>query len=271
MSYLKNIIKKIFIITGFEVRRLRKHGEDRRTTLAEALFQISRKGFKPNTVIDVGVATGTYELYDTFPEAKHLLIEPLLEFEPYMKKISVRYDAEYVIAAAGPRKGTTTINVHQDLLGSSVYKETDGSYVDGISRKVPVVTIDALCNRRKLKGTYLIKVDVQGAERLVLNGARKVLKNTDVVILETHFFQFYIKGPQFYEIVSYMNNLGFVAYDIFGGYNRPTDFALASVDMVFVKEHGIFRKSHSFARRTQRKYLNKIVLHNALLHTDRRS
>jgi FkbM family methyltransferase len=268
MKLLKRAVKRALNSFGLEVHRTRKHGEDRRTTLGEILAHVSRLGFRPKTVIDVGVATGTYELYKTFPAAKHLLIEPLREFESDLKKISSKYDAEYVIAAAGSRSGTIKINVHPDLLGSSVYKETDGSYVDGISRKVPVVTIDALCNKRHLKGPYLIKVDVQGAECLVLDGAQKAFKGTEVVILEVNFFQFHINGPQFFDIVSYMQKHGFVVYDIFGGYNRPLDYALASVDMVFVKENGMFRTNHSFAPRKLRKKLNETVLRNALNNKD---
>ncbi len=263
MKLLTNSLKKIFSARGFEVRRIRRRGEDRRTNLAEALAHISRLGFKPKTVIDVGVATGTYELYKTFPNAKHLLIEPLREFEDYLKQITFKYRAEYIIAAAGSRSGRMDIHVHPDLLGSSLFKETDGSYVDGISRNVPVITIDAQCHEKHLKAPYIIKIDVQGAELLVLEGARRILKDTEVVILEVHFFHFYKNAPQFFDVVVRLKKLGFVTYDIFGGHNRPIDYALASVDMVFVKESGIFRESHSFAPRELREKLNKTVLRNA--------
>ncbi|OGG11077.1 hypothetical protein A2Z00_01695 [Candidatus Gottesmanbacteria bacterium RBG_13_45_10] len=268
MKLLKKAVKSVFRFCGLDVHRTGKHGEDRRTTLAEVLAHISRLGFGPKTVIDVGAGVGTFELYKTFPIAKHLLIESLREFERDLKQISSKYKAEYVIAAAGPRSGTTKINVHPDFFGSSIYKETDGSYVDGVSRKVPVVTIDALCKEKHLNGPYLIKVDVQGAERFVLDGAKKVFKKTEVFILEVHFFQFHINGPQFFDIVSYMKKHGFVVYDIFGGYNRPIDYALASVDMVFVKEDGNFRKIHSFAPRELREKLNETVLRNALNDKD---
>ncbi|HUD19667.1 MAG TPA: FkbM family methyltransferase [Patescibacteria group bacterium] len=263
MKLFKKTVKKIFKGFGVEVRRTRKHGEDRRTTLSEVLANISRLGFRPKTVIDVGVATGTYELYKTFPKARHFLIEPLREFESDLKQISAMYGAEYIIAAAGPRSGTMEINVHPDLLGSSVFKETDGSYVDGIARNIPIITIDAQCRKKHMDGPYLIKIDVQGAELLVLEGAKNVLKQTEVIILEVHFFHFYKNAPQFFDIVNFLNKYGFVAYDIFGGYNRPIDYALASVDMVFVKENGVFRKSHSFAPRSLREKLNETVLRNA--------
>lgn len=232
--------------------------------MKEFLCHIAGLGFRPETVIDVGVATGTQELYTTFPKARHILVEPLKEFTPFLKKIAQKYNAEYVIAAAGVRLGTIEINVHRDLLGSSIYHEADGNSVDGISRKVPVITIDSLYRKLKLKAPFLLKVDVQGSELSVLRGATKILQESEVVLLEVHFFEFFIQGPQFYNIVHYMKRQGFVAYDIFGGYNRPIDYALASVDMVFVKEHGRFRKTNQFAYNYQRARLNDEVVTNAL-------
>lgn len=252
-QFLKEVVKKIFNVCGLEIHR----GGAKRTTMNEVLTHASRLGFRPQTVIDVGVAYGTFDLYEKFPNANLLLIEPLGEFEGVLKDISHNYKAEYVIAAAGDKPGTTTINVHHDLAGTTMFKESDGSYVDGIAGEVPVITIDGLCNERSLKGPYLIKVDVQGAELIVLNGARKVLRDTKLVILEVSLFQFYVNGPQLYDVVSYMKDRGFVVYDIFGGSYRPLDGALAQIDMVFVKENGQFRKYHFYATREQREELTK--------------
>ena len=41
---------------------------------------------KPNTVIDVDVAYGTQALYELFPNARHILIEPIEEFVPHLDK-----------------------------------------------------------------------------------------------------------------------------------------------------------------------------------------
>jgi len=250
---LKRTLKRVLKFFGLEIYK----SGGRRRSMKDLVSFISEKGFEPQTVIDVGVAYGTPELYETFPKATHLLVEPLKEYEKVLKDISQRYNAQYVIAAAGSKKGKTIINVHADLSSSSVYHESDGSYADGIPREVFVVTLDDLCKERNLKGPYLIKIDTQGAEFEVLNGAKQVLKNTEVIILEVSFFQFYVNGPQFYDVVNYMKKHGFVAYDISGGSNRPLDNALSQIDMVFVKENGPFRKYHFWATQEQRKQIFK--------------
>ena len=220
-----------------------------RTTLAEVVRHASALGFNPQTVIDVGVANGTDELYETFPQAKHLLVEPLAEWESALINISKKYNADYVIAAASDTTGNVSINVHKDFVGSSLLKESDGSIIDGVSREIPVDTLDNMCAKRKMNGPYLIKVDVQGAELKVLDGAKNLLAETEMVLLEVSLFDFHKGGPQFYDIVSYMKKNGFVVYDIYGGLNRPFDGALAQVDLAFVKESGLFKRNNFYRKK----------------------
>lgn len=65
--------------------------------------------------------------------------------------------------------------------------------------------------------------------------------------MEVSLFEFMVGAPQFHEVISYMKNRDFVAYDIIHGWNRPLDNALGQVDVVFVKDKGMFRSDHSFA------------------------
>jgi FkbM family methyltransferase len=223
-----------------------------RTSMAGALYQLSTLGFDPHTVIDVGVAYHTSELYQQFKKAGILLIEPLVEFEPFLRGICTSYNAQYVLAAAGENPGTSVLNVHPDKVGSSFLKEIEGPNVDGSPRTVPVVTIDQLAAEKNLSGPFLIKVDVQGAELQVLSGAARTLRETEIVILEVTLFGTMLGGPQFFDIVHWMKQSRFVAYDIFGFHYRPLDNALCQVDMAFVREDGPFRKSHAYATPEQR-------------------
>ena len=250
----KHFMKRLFNAFGLEIRK--KHQETiSRSSMRGALRQLSSLGFKPETVIDVGVAYQTSELYEEFKEANILLIEPLAEFAPFLRRICSIYKAQYVIAAAGERPGAALLNVHSDKCGSSFLKEVEGPSVDGYPRQVPVVTVDQVCSEKNLKGPYLMKVDVQGAELQVLAGSKRTLQETDVVILEVTLFGMMIGGPQLYDVVSKMKEFGFVAYDVCGFLYRPFDDALSQVDVVFVREQGRFRKSHVYATAEQRKAL----------------
>jgi FkbM family methyltransferase len=267
LTPVKQAVKDLFKAAGLDIQKVRPTAIPR-ASITGALQQISRLGFKPGTVIDVGVATQTLELYQEFKESSLLLIEPLVEFEPFLRNICASYKAQYVLAAAGETPGTATINVHPDKFGSSFLKEVEGATVDGTPREVPVVTIDQVCAEKSLAGPYLIKVDVQGAELQVLAGAERTLRETEVVILEVTLFGTMIGGPQLFDIVHWMKNSGFVVYDIYGFHYRPLDNALCQVDMVFVREQSRFRKTHIYATPEQRAAHTR-TLENSLAGVDK--
>jgi len=241
------MVKRIFGVLGLEIIRKRKD-----LTLETFLAYIRNLGFIPETIIDVGAAFGTFPLYETFPDAFMLLVEPIQEWEQALVGVCRKYKGDYIIAAAGNRPGKSVINVHEDLTCSSVLKEVEGSSVDGSPRIVQVITLDQICRDKNTAGPYLIKVDVQGAELSVMDGAESTLQETDVIILEVSLFKTMSTNPEINDVLEYMKEKGFVTYDIFGFRYRPLDGALSQVDIVFVKEKGLFRQSHAFASPKQR-------------------
>jgi len=260
MGIIKQLIKQILRHLGIGVYNLKNA---RRHNMSEALDHLIAVSVSPKTVIDVGVAYGTYDLYKKFPQAVHLLVEPLKEYKGVLEKISKEYNVQYELAAAGATHGTVEINVHPDLSGSSIFEETEEGDVNGVLRTVPMVTLDELCAHRNLEGPFLIKLDTQGSELSVLEGARKVLSETDVIIMEVSLFELYRTAPQFYDVVQWMKKHGFVTYDMFGGQNRPLDNALAQVDLVFVKEDSFLRQHHFYATPEQRrKHTQRVQLEN---------
>lgn len=213
-------------------------------------------GFAPGTVIDVGAAFGSFtrECHAVFPDAEYLLIEPLEEYRPPLNRLTRAISkAHYCIAAAAAQPGTMELNVHPDLVGSSLYREVESATdVNGIPRTVSVVTIDSTVNERGAVGPYLIKLDVQGAELDVLRGAEQALADCEFVVLEVSFFKFFHGGPECADVLAYMRGLGFVPYDIVGLQYRPLDQALSQADVAFVKEDGRFRRHHYYATPAQR-------------------
>jgi FkbM family methyltransferase len=197
------------------------------------------------------VASETAELYQEFPKSDILLIEPLVEFEPFLKKICAAYNAKYVLAAAGSAAGFGDAERSRAPIRVELPEGSRRS-VGGTPREVPVGTIDEVCAEKKLTGPYLIKVDVQGAELQVLGGAKRTLLETEAVILEVTLFGTMIGGPQLFVIVYWMKEAGFVVYNVRGHNYRPFDNALCQLDMVFVREQGRFRESHVFATPEQR-------------------
>ncbi|WNL23637.1 FkbM family methyltransferase [Aliarcobacter cryaerophilus] len=235
-----------------------------RKNLKEALEVLKNNGFDPSIIFDIGVANGTKDIYEIYPNSYYYLIEPLIEFEKNMQDILKNIKGEYVLAAAGSYNGEIKINVHTDhLVGSSIFKETMGEGADGIERMVPIIridkiintTIDKIINTTIDKQKILLKLDVQGAELEALNGCKNILNNIEVIITEVSMFQFMKGAPEFFDVVSYIKNINFVVYDIIFGWNRPLDNALGQVDLVFVRDSSFLRKDHSFSTIEQLKHI----------------
>lgn len=258
-SSVKRAVKAVLAGFGFEVRRQRKEANEpdpARATLVGVLRHARQAGLSPATVFDVGAAFGTFtrECSTVFPDARYVLVEPLAEYEPHLQALRERCrHLEYRLCAAAARRGELTINVHRDLVGSSAYRETEGSATDGTPRVVPATTLDELCDQTGSPPPYLLKLDVQGAELEVLEGAGGVLAETQFVLSEVSLFRFLDLGPVLHEFVAAMAKRGFVVYDVMGLLYRPLDGALAQLDLAFVKEDGLFRRDHRYATPEQRR------------------
>jgi FkbM family methyltransferase len=211
----------------------------------QAFFtHIKSKGFNPTTVIDVGVATDTDELYVHFPQARYLFVEPLAEFEPNLQQLCQRYPgSNYMLAAAGADNGEITFNVGPSMGDSSIYQTIecrDGAY-EMYKRTVPQYRLDTMWEALELTGPTLLKVDVQGGEIEVLKGATTIMDQFEVIILECGMIESYIGQPIFHEYVAYLADHGFVVYDIIHTGFSETGL-LAQIDLVFVKKDGQFRQ-----------------------------
>ena len=169
-DFSRKIIKKSLNSLGLELRRLdfsSADGKFPRMSIQGLLQQAKSVGLSPATVIDVGAAYGSFSLEccNVFPRAQYVLVEALEEFEPFIKEaIKSIANAEYILSAAAAVSGEITINVHADLVGSSIYREQEGLTVDGVPRTVPVMALDRLIQDYQIRAPFLIKIDVQGAE-----------------------------------------------------------------------------------------------------------
>ncbi len=222
-----------------------------RSNIKDVLCHIKSLGFAAKTIIDVGVAYGTPELYEAFPEARLILVDPLINLTDVRTRPSHR-QVDYIVAAAASKVASGILNLHQDLVSSSLLPEEEGPHCDGSQYAIEITTIDQICAEMIIELPLAIKVDVQGFELEVLIGASNMLKKTDLVIAEVSLFHFYKGSPTIREILEYMESNVFALYDIVGQLYRPLDNALAQVDLVFVKDLGPLRTTHAFATTSQR-------------------
>ena len=198
--------------------------------------------YSPSICVDVGAASGTQSIYSAFPEAFHIVFEPLIDFNDQLKVTMRPYRHEVHNCALLEESGERMILRHKDLYGSSLmHQHKKDSSADLAS--VPIKTLDEIMGGRDLSGGLLIKTDCQGSDLLALKGGVKTLACADVVIVESSLFRFWGEHhPDIYDIMTFMHEHDFALYDILDGLYRPFDHALGQVDLAFVKKTGKFRK-----------------------------
>ena len=231
-------IKKIFRFLGFEITRSR----DERRTLFQAVKHLKNLNFRPELIIDAGVAHGTPGIYQNYPDSKLLLIEPLKEYKGSLELICNKYSNFMPIEKAlSSSEGELQIYVKKSNSGSSQFKEENEDIVD--QRSVPTVTLKSLLSQYYTKGPILLKMDIEGGELDVIINSKNELKLVDVVILEVTFLPKLEGCPSFSSIMKVMIDYEFEVFDIVDKryYNKSKN--LFQADFVFVKKESFLRKN----------------------------
>jgi FkbM family methyltransferase len=229
-----------------------------RRSLPPILAHYRALGLAPATVIDVGVGPGTPDLYEGFPDAHLVLVEPLEPHEhwrPYLQRVREERSADVVMAAAGAEAGEIRISVDRAPWCSSTLGPYVGESSEQEWRTVPMVRLDDVAGELALNGPFVLKVDVEGAELEVLKGATNLLAATDLVLLELSLFELVPGTPLLHEVVAWMDQHGFVIGELYDGHTRLLDGSLARLDGAFVKADGQFRREHAYATADQARQL----------------
>jgi FkbM family methyltransferase len=224
----------------------------------EGLFRHAKGlGLVPGCIVDVGAAWGDFTRMAAgmAPGTPLLMIEPLAEYERPLRRMQAEIpNIHIVLAAAAERSGRIAINVHGDLVGSSLLCEWDEpAEVNGVPREVAVTTIDDEMAKLGNPGNVWLKLDVQGAELKTLAGAEQTLRRTALLVVETTLFNTFADGPLAGDVIAYLAAQGFVLYDIAGFLYRPLDGALMQLDLAFVPKDSVLRRHHAFGTPDQRR------------------
>ena len=120
-------------------------------------------------------------------------------------------------------------------------KEELDNYLNGLnrSREVEIKRLDSFILSQKINPSDLdiLKIDTQGFEPEVLEGAGELLTNFDLIITELMFFDFYEKQLSFFDIEKFLIPAGFKLYDISHISKNPMNGRTDWVDIIYINEN----------------------------------
>ena len=244
MSRINSLINKIIRPLGIVIKRANEL--EGRNTMYDAIER--SKSFhhvNPVTVIDVGAAKGiwTSMAIKVWPGSNYVLFEPLKEREEILSDIRNKNKNIYIVnKAAGDSNIEIDFFIATDLDGSGVAGDISASNL----RKVKQTTLDAEISGLQLKGPFVIKLDTHGYEVPIIDGAEKILKDTQLLIIECYGFKIAPFSLLFWEMCAYLKSKGFRLIDIVDIDLRKKDGAFWQCDAFFIPDTSPCFSSNSY-------------------------
>jgi FkbM family methyltransferase len=194
---------------------------------------------RPIVLVDIGAHHGgfTGNMQVSWQIERAVLVEPL---PPQVAALRKRFAApwcEVVHAAVGAETGETVLHEYGFAETSSILPIRQGlSELNGFDTRpknevrCPMMTLDSIT--ANLDRIDLLKIDVQGAEHLVLQGGAAALRKTHLVWTEVSFKPLYDGSSVFSEIYAALNEAGFQLLDLTPGFRSATG-ELVQADALF--------------------------------------
>jgi FkbM family methyltransferase len=186
------------------------------------------RGLRIATAIDIGCADGDFLLMlkavRGVGDAAFLNIDANPIYEESLREMEAVIGARYHIGPLAAASGPVTMIQGEHSYWASLRTPEEGYWHDsGLTAKgaehVTATTLDDLVRQRGLNGPFLLKLDVQGGERTVLQGARDVLAKTALVVIEVH-------REDCHPVHTLLDGAGFDLFDITDiGRNNAGNFA----------------------------------------------
>lgn len=200
--------------------------------------------FDIQTVLDVGANRGQFaqELYRSGYSGKIISFEALPAAHAQLSATASQSRQDWSVApcaAIGDQSGTALFHVTQSDTASSLLEPTAKLVAaHSAARAVEVIPVetrrldDAVRELEIATDNCFLKMDVQGAEALVLAGAPCVLAAARGLMMELSWNGLYENQPSSLAILNTATTAGYEVWDVWPGYRDPKTFRLNQTDVV---------------------------------------
>lgn len=246
---MKNTIKKILITIlsplnnrlGFTIAKDKKNELAKNNLLFQLFDNFKTIGFEPKHIVDIGANHGTWtrEVLKYCPDAKFYLFEPQEWLKSSFEDLLQEDNVSFYPKGVGKENGSFMFTiVDRDDSCSFRFTEEEAIKKGYKQIEVPVISINNFIKENKLPIPDLIKIDAEGLDLEVLEGASDCFGKTEVFMVEVAIFNKSFDNSIF-EMINYMNQKGYTLFDV-TDLNRPFQPKLLwLMELVFVNKNGV--------------------------------
>ena len=238
---MKKKIKKLLNKFGIEVTRFQP------TASFEAQIVAAMRKVKIDILFDIGANTGQFslEMRDKGYSGMIVSFEPLTSAREKLIQQASK-EKNWIVherSAIGDYNGMTDINISKNSVSSSIlpmlksHSDAGKNSVYIKTEKTPIITLDSVADSYLDKFSNLfIKIDTQGYESKVIDGALKTLKRAKGVLCELSLIPLYEGQDIWKDLILRLEKEGFVLWSLEKGFTDRRDGRTLQVDGVFLKK-----------------------------------
>jgi FkbM family methyltransferase len=236
---MKRTALRIINSLGWDLRRIRPPANS--TQLLVALEYV-----QANVVFDIGANTGQFaqKLRAVGYHGKIVSFDPLSHAHDLLTEAASR-DPAWIVhprTAVGDQDGEVNVNIAGNSVSSSILPMLDAHYEAAAgsayvaSERTPLVRLDSVAERYLSSDSRsFIKIDTQGFEWQVLDGAPETLQRAHGVLLEMSLVSLYEGQRLWRDLIERMETTGFTLWAIQTGFVDPRNGRTLQVDGIFLR------------------------------------
>jgi len=184
-------------------------------------------------IVDVGACHGDFsQAADAmFPEAEFLLVEPSTHLHEELRRRCAERAGRWQLAtcALSALPGTASLHIDPNQKGIGSLAPFSDEYLRANPAARPteqlecqVRTLDELCAEQGVGSIDLLKIDVEGFEFEVLEGAREMLRKTRAVVVELSLVRRPDGADALERMLKLLRLANFHVVDILPAYHDPS-------------------------------------------------
>jgi len=238
---VKSALQSVCHACGIEVRILRNSNSERQ------VLQDVLKASRIDTILDVGANSGQFArlAFEVGFGGVLVSFEAQESVHRELVKRAASRGGSWIVApraALGSGRGKIELNIAQNSVSSSILPmrsvhleaAPQSRYVG--KETVDLARLDDLATPLIPRArNIMMKVDTQGYERQVLEGATAILERTAAIQLELSLVPLYDGAPSFVELTGYVQQLGYELFSIVPGFRDRQSGRLLQIDGFFVR------------------------------------
>ena len=176
------------------------------------LWKLKNSGFEPKVIYDIGacVLHWTNEAKQIWPNAEIFVFDAIEEYEFLYRKSKHEFNIGMLSNEDGKQKKYFYSLTHPG--GSSYYREIGHPHSFTIFNSFmnkSSITLDTVVANREFPLPDLIKIDVQGSEFDIIQGATKTMQNAKHLIVEMQHVEYNENAPKVETTLPFIESLGF--------------------------------------------------------------